>query len=156
MSAEQRLEALGITLPAAPTAVASYVPTVLSGNLLFTAGQIAFGPNGLVATGTVGGSVDLDIAAACARQCALNVLAQLRAALGTLDRVQRIVKITVFVASEPHFTEQHVVANGASQLFVDVFGDAGRHARSAVGVPSLPMGSPVEVEAIAEVRATSR
>ncbi|MGH8931540.1 MAG: RidA family protein [Egibacteraceae bacterium] len=151
MSAEQRLEALGITLPPAPPSVAAYVPTVRVGDLLFTAGQIAAGPDGLIATGKVGADVDLETATACARQCALNVLAQLREALGTLDRVRRIVKITVFVASAPSFTEQHLVANGASQLLTDVFGDAGRHARSAVGAPALPLNSPVEVDAIAEV-----
>ncbi len=151
MSAEQRLTALGITLPPAPASVAAYVPTVLVGDLLFTAGQIAVGPDGLIATGTVGADVDLETATACARQCALNVLAQLREALGTLDRVQRIVKITVFVASDPTFTEQHLVANGASQLLTDVLGDAGRHARTAVGVPALPLNSPVEIDAIAEV-----
>jgi enamine deaminase RidA (YjgF/YER057c/UK114 family) len=151
MTPEQRLEALGITLPAAPMPAAAYVPTVRSGTLLFTAGQLPIGADGLIATGKVGAGVDLDTAVACARQCALNVLAQLRTALGTLDHVLRIVKLTVFVASDPSFTAQHLVANGASHLLADVLGDAGRHARSAVGVPVLPLDSPVEVEAIAEV-----
>ncbi|MGH8903575.1 MAG: RidA family protein [Egibacteraceae bacterium] len=155
MSAEARLVELGITLPAAAAPVAAYVPTTLSGNLLFTAGQVAVGEHGLLAAGKVGGGVDLDVAVACARQCALNVLAQVRVALGTLDRVTRVVKLTVFVASDPSFTQQHLVANGASELLADVFGDVGRHARSAVGVPSLPLDSPVEVEAIIEVAATS-
>jgi enamine deaminase RidA (YjgF/YER057c/UK114 family) len=150
-SPEHRLEALGITLPPAPAPVAAYIPVSRTGDLVYTAGQIAVGADGLIATGKVGTDVDLDAAIVCARQCALNVLAQLQAALGTLDRVQRIVKITVFVASDPTFTDQHLVANGASQLFSDVMGDAGRHARSAVGVPALPLNSPVEVEVIAEI-----
>ncbi|MGH8887533.1 MAG: RidA family protein [Egibacteraceae bacterium] len=156
MSAEARLAELGVTLPSAPPAAAAYVPTVASCGLLFVAGQVAVGEHGLLATGKVGGAVGLDTGVACARQCALNVLAQLRAALGTLDRVARVVKLTVFVASDPSFTQQHLVANGASELLADVFGDAGRHARSAVGVPALPLDSPVEVEAIVEVRTDGR
>lgn len=155
MPAEERLVELGVTLPPAPAPVAAYVPTAQSGNLLFTAGQVAVGEHGLLAAGKVGGGVDLDVAVACARQCALNVLAQVRAVLGTLDRVARVVKLTVFVASDPSFTQQHLVADGASELLAGVFGDAGRHARSAVGVPSLPLDSPVEVEAIIEVVTTS-
>jgi enamine deaminase RidA (YjgF/YER057c/UK114 family) len=151
MTPEQRLEALGITLPAAPAPAAAYVPAVRSGALMFIAGQLPIEADGLIATGKVGAGVDLDTAVACARHCALNVLAQLRAALGTLDRVLRIVKLTVFVASDPSFVAQHLVANGASHLLADVLGDAGRHARSTVGVPALPLDSPVEVEAIAEV-----
>jgi enamine deaminase RidA (YjgF/YER057c/UK114 family) len=148
---EQRLADLGIELPQAPAPAAAYVPTAQSGNLLFTAGQVAVRDGQLIATGKVGGELDRDAGVACARQCAINVLAQLKAALGDLDRVQRVVKLTVFVASVPTFTEQHLVANGASELFAEVFGDAGRHARSAVGMPVLPLDSPVEVEAIVEV-----
>ncbi|MGH8910793.1 MAG: RidA family protein, partial [Egibacteraceae bacterium] len=151
MTPEQRLEALGITLPATPAPVAAYVPAVRTGDLLFTSGQIALGADGLIATGKVGADVDLDTAVACARQCALNLLAQLGTALGTLDRVVRIVKLTVFVASDPSFTQAHLVANGASELLAEVFGDAGRHARSAVGVLVLPLDSPVEIEAVAEI-----
>jgi enamine deaminase RidA (YjgF/YER057c/UK114 family) len=151
MSPEARLSELGMTLPPAPAPAAAYVPTVPSGSLLFIAGQVAVGTHGLLATGKVGQDVDLDLAVACARQCALNVLAQLRATLGTLDRVTRVVKLTVFVASTPSFTQHHLVANGASELFADVFGDAGRHARSTVGASALPLDSPVEVEAIIEV-----
>lgn len=151
MSAEERLRALKITLPPAPAPAAAYAPTARSGTLLFTAGQVAVGEHGLIATGKVGAGVDLATAVECARQCAVNVVAQLRSALGTLDRVERVVKLVVFVASDPSFTEQHLVANGASELFTDIFGDAGRHARSAVGVPALPLDSPVEVEAIVEV-----
>lgn len=151
MTPEARLAALGITLPPAPAPAASYVPAVRTGSLVFVAGQVAVGDQGLLATGKVGGGIDLDVAAACARQCALNILAQLRAALGTLDRVTRVVKLVVFVASDPSFTQQHLVANGASELFAEIFGAAGRHARSAVGVCALPLDSPVEVEAIVEV-----
>jgi enamine deaminase RidA (YjgF/YER057c/UK114 family) len=124
---------------------------VRSGNLLFTAGQVASAEGLLLATGKLGAQVDLETGRRCARQCAINVLAQLRAELGDLGRVRRVVKLTVFVASDPAFTEQHVVANGASELMIAVFGDAGRHARSAVAAPVLPTDSPVEVEAIVEV-----
>jgi enamine deaminase RidA (YjgF/YER057c/UK114 family) len=150
-SPEQRLAELGIELPEPPAPAAAYVPTVQTGSLLYTAGQVATGPDGLLATGHLGADVDVTMGQACARQCAINVLAQLKAALGDLGRVRRIVKVVVFVASTPDFTEQHLVANGASELFGEVFGDAGRHARSAVGAPSLPTGTPVEVEAIVEV-----
>ena len=151
-SPEQRLADLGIDLPSAPPPAAAYVPFKQTGDLLFTSGQVAVGPDGLVAEGIVGDDVDLDTAVACARQCAVNVLAQLKAALGDLDRVAEIVKLTVFVASAPTFTQQHLVANGASELMAEVFGDAGRHTRSAVGAPSLPTNTPVEVEAIVAVR----
>jgi enamine deaminase RidA (YjgF/YER057c/UK114 family) len=107
--------------------------------------------DGLVATGRLGAEIDLDTGRACARQCALNLVAQLKAALDDLGRVRQFVKVTVFVASEPSFTDQHLVANGASELLADVFGDAGRHARSALGMASLPLGSPVEVEAVVQV-----
>lgn len=149
---EERLAELGIELPAAPPPAAAYVPFVRAGNLLFTSGQVAAGPNGLVAQGIVGADVDLDTAVACARQCALNVLAQVKAAVGELSNVERIVKLTVFVASAPSFTSQHLVANGASELLAEVFGEDGRHARSAVGAPSLPTNTPVEVEAIVALR----
>ena len=148
----QRLEELGITLPSPPPPAAAYVPFVRTGNLVFTAGQVAAGPDGLLAEGIVGADVDMDTAVSCARQCAINVMAQLKAAVGDLDSIEQIVKLTVFVASAPDFTQQHLVANGASELIGQVFGDAGRHARSAVGAPSLPTNSPVEVEAIVAVR----
>ncbi|HVM21148.1 MAG TPA: RidA family protein [Egibacteraceae bacterium] len=150
---EQRLAELGIELPEAPPPAASYLPYVRTGNYVFTSGQVAGGPDGLVAEGIVGEDVDLDTAVRCARQCAINVLAQVKAAVGDLSQVQRVVKLTVFVASAPDFTQQHLVANGASELLAEVFGDAGRHARSAVGAPSLPTNTPVEVEAIVEVGA---
>jgi enamine deaminase RidA (YjgF/YER057c/UK114 family) len=151
-SPEQRLAELGIELPSAPPPAAAYVPFKRVGNLLFTSGQVAVGPDGLVATGIVGDSVDVPTAVQCARQCAINVLAQLKSALGDLSAVSEIVKLTVFVASAPDFTEQHLVANGASELMAEVFGEAGRHTRSAVGAPSLPTNTPVEVEAIVAVR----
>lgn len=150
MSIHQRLEALGISVPAAPAPAAAYLPWVRTGELLFTSGQIALRDGALVASGVVGADVDIDTAQECARQCAINVLAQAQAALGDLGRVNRVVKVTVFVASAPGFTDQHLVANGASELFVDVFGDAGRHARSAIGAAALPTGTPVEVEAVIE------
>jgi enamine deaminase RidA (YjgF/YER057c/UK114 family) len=148
---EEQLAELGITLPEAPPPAASYVPFVRSGALLFTAGQVAVADGALVAQGRLGDGLDVAVGQDCARQCAINVMAQLKAALGDLSRVRRIVKITVFVASTPDFTEQHLVANGASELLASVFGEAGVHARSAVGAPSLPTGTPVEVEAIVEV-----
>ena len=149
----QRLRDLGITLPAAPGSAGAYVQTVFSGDLVFTAGQIAVdGDRGLIAAGKAGAEVDIETATACARQCALNILAQLQDALGTLNRIVRVVKLTVFVASDPDFTQQPVVANGASQLIADVLGEAGIHCRSAIGVAALPLDSPVEVEATVEVR----
>ena len=149
---EQRLADLGITLPPAPPPAAAYVPFVRTGTMVFTSGQVAVGDGGLVATGIVGRDVDLDTAVQCARQCAINVLSQLKAAVGDLSEIEQVVKLTVFVASAPDFTSQHLVANGASELLAEVFGDAGRHARSAVGAPSLPTNTPVEVEAIVAVR----
>jgi enamine deaminase RidA (YjgF/YER057c/UK114 family) len=148
---EERLAELGITLPQAPPPAAAYVPFVQTGSLVFTAGQVAVRDGQLVATGKLGDGLDVPTGQACARQCAINVMAQLKAAVGDLSRIRRMVKITVFVASAPGFTEQHLVANGASELLGEVFGEAGVHARSAVGAPSLPTDTPVEVEAIVEV-----
>lgn len=143
----------GIELPDAPPPAAAYMPFMTSGNLIFTAGQIATRDGEFVATGIVGDSIDLETAQACARQCAINVMAQLSAATGgELEKVARVVKLSVFVASTADFTDQHLVANAASHLIADIFGEAGRHARSAVGVPSLPLGSPVEIEAIVELK----
>lgn len=149
--AEARLAQMGIELPPAPAPAAAYLPVRRVGDLVYTSGQIATGGGELVASGRVGAEVDLPTAQACARQCAVNVLAQLRAELGDLARVRQFVKITVFVASDPSFTDQHLVANGASELLAQALGDDGRHARSAVGVAALPLGSPVEVEAIVQV-----
>jgi enamine deaminase RidA (YjgF/YER057c/UK114 family) len=146
MNVEERLNGLGLALPAVASPAGSYVPAVVSGNLVFTAGQLPFVDGALPETGKVGGGVDADDATAFARIAALNALAAAGSAIGSLDRVTRVVKVVVFVASDPSFTAQPSVANGASELLGQVFGDAGRHARSAVGVAVLPLDSPVEVE----------
>jgi len=150
---EQRLIELGSPLPEVAKPVAAYVPSVVSGNLVFTSGQLPFKDGALIATGKVGqtdGLVDPGLAKTLARQCALNALAAIKLAIGDLDRVTRIVKVVGFVSSVPEFTGQPGVMNGASEFLVEVFGDKGIHARSAVGVPSLPLDSAVEVELIAE------
>ena len=138
-------------LPEVAAPLASYVPAVRSGAHVFTAGQLPLSSGELVATGKVGGEVSAEEAQAAARQCALNALAAVKSVVGSLDAVRQVVKVTVFVASTPDFTGQPMVANGASELLGDVFGDAGRHARSAVGVPLLPIDAPVEVELVVEV-----
>ena len=148
---EQRLAELGLALPEAAAPLASYVPAVRSGSHVFTAGQLPLVDGELLARGKVGGEVSAEEAQECARRCALNALAAVASVTGSLDDVVRVVKVTVFVASTPDFTGQPVVANGASELLGDVFGDAGRHARSAVGVPVLPIDAPVEVELVVEV-----
>lgn len=145
-----RLAELGLELPAVAKPVAAYVPAVVTGNLVFTAGQLPFVDGALPATGKVGDTVTAEDAQALARRAALNALAAIDHAIGSLDRVTRVVKVVVFVASTPDFTGQPGVANGASELLGEVFGDAGRHARSAVGVPVLPLDAPVEVEVVAE------
>lgn len=151
MSALERLAELGEELPPVPEPAAAYVPVATSGNLVLTAGQLPIVDGSLAMTGRVGEDVELDEAQDLARRAALNVLAVgASVADGDLDRL-RVVKLTVFVASAPGFTEQHLVANGASNLVGEVLGDHGVHARSAVGVASLPLGAPVEVEAILEV-----
>ena len=147
---EERLAALGLTVPEVAAPVAAYVPAVRSGNHVFTAGQLPLRSGELLATGKVGGEVSPETAKECAQQCALNALAAVRAEV-PLERVRRVVKLVVFVASTVDFTGQPGVANGASELVGEVFGDAGRHARSAVGVPVLPLDAPVEVEMIVEV-----
>jgi len=149
---ESRLEALGIVLPAAVAPAANYVPAVESRGLLHISGQIPVGPNGIEFVGKLGRELTLEDGRAAARLCAINLLAQAKAALGDLDRVGRVVKLVGFVNSDPDFTDQPKVVNGASDLMVEVFGDAGRHARSAVGVYQLPLGFAVEVDAIVEVR----
>ncbi len=148
---EARLGAMGITLPAAAAPAANYLPWQISGNLLFTAGQLPLENGRLVATGLVGRDLDTAEAATAARMCAVNLLAQAKNALGDLERVRKLVKITVFVASTPDFNEQHLVANGASDLLAETLGDAGKHARSAVGTASLPLNAPVEIEAVFEI-----
>ena len=147
MSIEARLQDLGIELPEVSAPLASYVPVMVHGDLAFVSGQLPFFDGELV-TGTLGKDVDMDRAIAAARACGLMILAQLRAEIGSLDKVQRVVKLGGFVASTPDFTDQHKVVNGASDLMAEVFGDNGVHARAAVGVPSLPVGAAVEVDAV--------
>ena len=142
-----RLTELGITLPEAAAPVASYVPLVMEGGLAYVSGQLPF-VDGKVVTGRLGDNVDLDDGIAAARACGLMILAQLEAARIPLDRVDRVVKLGAFVNSTADFTDQPKVANGSSELMFDVFGEAGRHARAAVGVPSLPLGVAVEVDAV--------
>jgi len=146
-----RLSALGLTIPQAATPVASYVTTVKVGNLLFVSGQVPLVDGKIEVKGKVGAEVDVQTAQKQAEICALNVLAQAQAALGSLDKIRRAVKLTVFVAVDPAFTGSPQVANGASDLLINVLGEAGRHARSAVGVAALPLDVPVEVEAIFEI-----
>ena len=147
MSIETRLAELGIVLPEPAAPVASYVPVVVTGNIAHVSGQLPFIEGNLV-TGRLGEDVELDLGIRAARACGLMILAQLKAALGSLDRIERIVKLGAFVNSAATFTDQPKIANGASDLMAEVFGDAGRHARSAVGVPVLPLGAAVEVDAI--------
>jgi len=148
---ESRLETLGIVLPAAVAPAANYVPAVESRGFLYISGQIPVGPNGIEHVGKLGRELGIDEGRAAARLCAINIVAQAKAALGDLDRVARIVKLVGFVNSDPEFTDQPKVVNGASDFMVEVFGDKGRHARSAVGVSALPFGVGVEVEAILEI-----
>jgi enamine deaminase RidA (YjgF/YER057c/UK114 family) len=148
---EERLAELGITLPPAPQPVASYIPVKVVGDLAWVAGQIPMQDGAVTVAGKVGGEVTIDDANAGARRCALQALSALQAALGTLDRVKGIVKLDVFVASATGFTDHPKVANGASDLLVEVFGDEGRHARAAVGVPELPLGAAVEVALLVQV-----
>ena len=148
----KRLEALSIKLPEAPKPVAAYVPWVRSDRLLYVSGQIPFADGGLLATGPVPSAVSIEDAMRAARQCALNGIAVAADALeGRLDRVRRVVRIGVFVACDPGFESHPQVANGASELLIEVFGEKGRHARAAVGAPSLPRGASVEVELLFEV-----
>ena len=148
---EEKLAELGLSVPDVPKPVAAYVPAVRTGNYVYTSGQLPMRSGELMTTGKVGGEVTQEEAVACAQQCALNAIAAVKAEIGDLSLVKRIVKVVAFVASTPDFTGQPQVANGASELFGKVFGDAGVHARSAVGVPVLPLDSPVEVEILVEV-----
>ncbi|MGZ5823687.1 MAG: RidA family protein [Hyphomicrobium sp.] len=145
---EARLQSLGIVLPAAPNPVANYVPSLLAGNLLFISGQISKAADGSVTKGRLGADLTVDQGRAAARLSALNVLAQAKAAVGDLDRISQVVRLTGFVNAAPEFVDHPQVVNGASDLMVDVLGDKGRHTRAAVGVSSLPMGCAVEVDAI--------
>jgi enamine deaminase RidA (YjgF/YER057c/UK114 family) len=146
----ERLAELGISIPAVAKPVASYLPSTISGNLVFTAGQLPFIDGSLPATGKVGADVDATEAAGMARTAVLNALAAIETSIGSVDRITKIVKLVVFVASAPDFTAQPGVANGASDVLVEIFGESGRHARSAVGVAVLPLDAPVELELIVE------
>ena len=148
---EERLAELGLTVPDVVPPVASYLPAVRTGNLVYTSGQLPMREGTLMATGKVGGEVTAEEAYEYARQCALNAIAAVKAEIGDLSKVRRVVKVVAFVASTPDFTGQPGVANGASELFAAAFGEAGRHARSAVAAPVLPLDSPVEVEIVVEV-----
>ena len=150
MSVEAKLEELGIILPEAAAPVASYVPAVVQGGCVYVSGQLPF-IDGALVTGKLGADVDLEQGQAAARACGLMILAQLKAA-GVLDNIERVVKLGGFVASTPDFTDQPKVVNGASDLMAEVLGEAGRHARSAVGVPVLPLDAAVEVDAIVALR----
>ena len=152
MAVADRLEELGLALPAVAAPAGAYVPAVVAGDLVYTAGQLPFVDGTLARTGVLGVDVAVDEAADLAAVAALNALAAVASVLDGLDRVSRVVKVTGFVASAPGFTEQPRVINGASQVLVDVFGEHGRHARSAVGVAALPLGSPVEVELVVQFR----
>jgi enamine deaminase RidA (YjgF/YER057c/UK114 family) len=148
---EERLAELGLTVPDVAKPVAVYVPAVRSGHHVFTSGQLPMRSGEMMMTGKVGGDVTLEEAVECAQQCGLNAIAAVKAELGDLAEVKRVVKVVCFVASTPDFTGQPQVANGVSELLGTVFGDAGVHARSAVGVPVLPLDAPVEVELVVEV-----
>lgn len=154
MSAETRLAELGLVLPAPAAALANYVPTTVSGKLLIISGQLAFGADGQLSPrhcGKLGDTVSPEAGREAARLCAINLLAQARAAAGSLDQISRVLKLGAFVNVTPGFTAIAPVVNGASDLMVDVFGEKGRHARAAVGVAELPLGSAVEIEAMFEL-----
>lgn len=151
MSPEERIKALGLELPVVPPPAGAYVPAVRTGSHVYTAGQLPFVDGGLPVVGKVGAEVEVDQARELARVCALNAIAAVKAEVGDLSRVRRIVKVVGFVASAPEFTGQPEVINGASELLGEVFGTAGTHARSAVGVAVLPRDAPVEVELIVEI-----
>ena len=151
---EERLLELGIHLPPAPAPVASYVPVRIADVMAFVAGQIPMEEGRLMLTGAVDAEITVEQAQEGARRCALQALAALREALGSLDRVLSIAQLTVYVASSPGFTQQPAVANGASDILVEIFGEEGRHARAAVGVAELPLGSPVEVVVTAVIART--
>ena len=149
---EKALEARGMTLPTASAPAGSYVPVVRTGNLLFVAGQIPMGPNGVEYVGRCGEDTSTESGQAAARLCVLNILAQVKAAIGDFDNLVRIVKLNGYVNSTPGFKDHPKVINGASDLLVEIFGDRGRHARAAVGVANLPFGVAVEIEGVVEVK----
>mgnify|MGYP003338106249 CR=1 FL=1 len=154
MRASERLTQLGLTLPDVVPPVASYVPAVVCDQLVFTAGQLPMADGQLMATGKVGAQVSVETAVACARQCALNALAAAVSVAGDIDKLKQVVKVVGFVASDPGFSDQPTVINGASDLLAEILGDAGVHARSAVGVAVLPKDAPVEIEMIVKLTGT--
>ncbi|WP_421851180.1 RidA family protein [Oricola sp.] len=149
---EQRLREAGVELPEAAAPAANYVPAVITGSTLYTSGQLPLRDGSLIGRGLLGRDLGVEEGREAAKWCAVNILAQAKTALDELSRIERIVKISVFVASAPDFTEQHLVANGASDFLVDILGDAGRHARAAVGMASLPLNAPVEIEAVIQIK----
>lgn len=151
MSVNARLAELGISIPEVVPPVAAYVPAVVTGRHVYTSGQLPMRDGSMIAEGLVGSDVDPEVAKDCARQSAINALAAAQSVIGSLDRVTRVVKVVGFVASAPGFTGQPAVINGASEVLLEIFGEAGRHARSAVGVAALPINAPVEVEMVLEV-----
>lgn len=148
---EKRLSDMGVTLPAAAAPAANYVPFVRSGNLLFPSGQLPMKDGKLAVTGLLGRDLDVAAGKEAAKLCAINILAQAKAALGDLEKIRRLVKINIYVASSADFTEQHLVGNGASDFFAEVLGERGKHARVAVGMAALPLNAAVEIESILEV-----
>jgi enamine deaminase RidA (YjgF/YER057c/UK114 family) len=151
MTPEERLAELGLTIPPVAAPVAAYVPAVRTGSYVYTAGQLPLRDGELMHTGKVGAGVSPEEGYECARQCALNALAAISSQVGDLSAITRVVKLVGFVSSDPAFTAQPQVVNGASEMLVQIFGDIGQHARSAVGVPVLPLDAPVEVELVVEV-----
>jgi enamine deaminase RidA (YjgF/YER057c/UK114 family) len=149
---ELNLETAGLIMPSPAPALADYLPAVLDGDLVYVSGQLPFVDGRLIATGAVGDDVDLDLAMRCAERCAVNGLSAARSVLGSLDRVVRVLRVGVFVQAGPGYVDHPKVANGASRVMRVAFGEAGRHARAAVGCPSLPLGAPVEVELVLRVR----
>ena len=149
---ETKLAALGLELPAVAAPIAAYVPATRTGNLVFTSGQLPTVDGALVASGKVGADVDVETAKAAAQRCALNGLAAIKQVIGNLDNIVRVVKVVGFIAVDPSFTNHSAVVNGASELLAECFGDAGKHARSSVGMASLPLDASVEIELIVEVR----
>ena len=148
---EEKLDELGIKIPEAAKPLAAYIPATISGNLVYTAGQLPMVDNKLLLEGKVGTDVSFEIGIKAAEICAINCLSAIKSVVGDLDKIRRIVKLTVFVNSAEGFTKQPQIANGASELLVKVFGEAGKHVRSAVGVNELPINAPVEIEMIAEI-----
>lgn len=148
---EAKLKSMGIELPTPPKPVAAYVPCKRAGSLVFVSGQVPMKDGTMMAKGSVPGQVSVETARECAKQCAINALAQLKAELGTLDAIKQVVRVGVWVCCEAGFTDQPKIGNGASEFLVEVFGDAGKHARAAVGSIALPLGACVEVEVLVEV-----